>query len=96
MGQREYGFSPESGLVHEGAHGVIELVRQRLGDLFEGDELSIVDESVAQLVGIKYMERFNPVEALRYKTSSMATRRILCTWRHSGLCCTRGTGWKTA
>ena len=65
--KREYGFSAESGIVHEGAHGVISLVDDQLEDLFEYDEFTIVDESVATLVGIKYMERFLSEEATKYK-----------------------------
>ena len=63
-----FGFSNQCVLAHEGAHGVISLARDRLeDDLFGGYEfVDIVDESVAQLVGISYMERFSPGEAARY------------------------------
>ena len=61
-------FSAEGILAHEGAHGINYLVIDQLEDLFGyTDELRVVDETVAQLVGIKFMERFIPEEAEAYK-----------------------------
>lgn len=67
LSQSEYGFSADGLIVHEGAHGIISLINERLEDLFEEDESEILGESVAQLVGIKYLEKYLPDEAARYK-----------------------------
>ena len=96
MGTEEYGgggFSAEGAegvLAHEGTHGIIHSVYDRLEDLFGEDAaehifdksvtaarefsgrldayrmLGIIDEAVATLVGIKYLENFYPKEASRY------------------------------
>jgi hypothetical protein len=65
---QQYGFPAEVGLVHEGAHGIIDSIRDRLDDLFGSYEfIHVFEESVAQLVGIKHIEKIDPQEADRYK-----------------------------
>jgi hypothetical protein len=65
IGNKGTGFSNDGLMIHEGAHGVIYTVLDSLEELF-GVDVRNVEETISQLVGLKYLERYNTEEAKRY------------------------------
>jgi len=66
LGNKGSGFSDDGILIREGAHGVIYRVIDLVEDLFGENFVGIVDESISQLVGVKFLELYYPEEARRY------------------------------
>lgn len=70
LGREMTEFPDEAMIAHEGSHGIVSHIRNGiLEDLFdEGNrEDYVVDESVAVLVGLKFLERYLPEEVRRYE-----------------------------
>jgi hypothetical protein len=67
FGGSELDFPEEFLMVHESAHGLIDRIGFLLEDLF-GDKADVVEETVSQLIGIKYLEQKMPEAAMKYKS----------------------------